>query len=99
MAEAGNDPALGQVDLAAGAQFRSNSSNVALELAVQGLGVTIAVTSLARLYLDRGLLVEPFALRPESPWAYFVAPGSTRRTGAVSRMMAHLLHCGAANTP
>jgi LysR family transcriptional regulator, glycine cleavage system transcriptional activator len=99
LADAGNDPALGQVDLASGAQFRSNSSNVALELAVQGLGITIAVTSLARLYLDRGLLVEPFTLRPESPWAYFVAPGSTRRTSAVSRMMAHLLQCGAANTP
>lgn len=91
MATAVNEPSLGLPDQATGAQFRSNSSNVALELAVRGLGITIAVTSLVQLYLDRGLLAEPLGLRPESPWAYYVAPGTARRNSAANRLMAHLL--------
>lgn len=50
--------------------LRSNSTNVALELAVQGLGAVVAPVSLGRGFVARGLLTEPFEARPASPWRY-----------------------------
>jgi DNA-binding transcriptional LysR family regulator len=62
--------ALGIAGLPGPTPLKTNGSNVSLELASQGLGVTVTPSTLARVFLRRGQLVEPFALRPPSPWAY-----------------------------
>ena len=51
----------------------TNSTNIALELAAQGAGLVVTQRSLAQLYLQRGLLVEPFPLKLASPWAYYLS--------------------------
>jgi len=68
---------------------RTNASNVALELAAHGLGATIVLTSLCGPYLDRGLLSEPLACRPESPWAYYIRMPHGRRDAAARRLFEH----------
>ena len=70
---------------------RTNGSNVSLELAVEGVGATIAMTSLARKYLDRGLLVEPLAIRPASPWGYWIARRSVKKGSAPGRLYQFML--------
>lgn len=50
----------------------TNSSNIALELAAMGAGCVATQKSLARTYVRRGLLVEPFPIRPPSPWTYYL---------------------------
>ncbi len=93
-AEATGEPRLAVIDPAHGAQLRTNASNVALELAAHGAGVTIALTSLCGTYLSRGLLAEPFVVRPRSPWNYYVALRATHRGGVAERLVAHLLARG-----
>jgi len=65
--------------------LHTNGSNTALELAVQGLGVTVALSSLADRYLRDGRLVDPFGLRPDSPWKYYLstAPRLSRAAAAM----------------
>lgn len=63
----------------------TNASNIALELAATGAGIVATQLSLARTYLQRGLLVEPFSERVPSPWAYYLtdnqhAKGNVVRT-------------------
>jgi DNA-binding transcriptional LysR family regulator len=50
----------------------TNASNIALELAAMGAGLVATQRSLAHAYLRRGLLVEPFPIRPASPWNYYL---------------------------
>ncbi|MBI1218164.1 MAG: LysR family transcriptional regulator [Rhodobacteraceae bacterium] len=51
----------------------TNASNIALELATMGGGLIATQRSLARTYIERGLLVEPFPdARPPSPWTYYL---------------------------
>lgn len=50
----------------------TNASNVALELAAMGAGLVATQRSLARTYLQRGLLAEPFPVRAASPWSYYL---------------------------
>lgn len=52
--------------------LRTNVSNLAMEMAAKSLGCVALPRSLARSYVDRGLLVEPFEFDLDSPWAYFV---------------------------
>ncbi len=52
--------------------LRTNISNLAMEMAVKSLGCIALPRSLARPYVDRGFLVEPFSFELESPWAYFM---------------------------
>ncbi|MBF9050081.1 LysR family transcriptional regulator [Roseobacter sp. HKCCD9010] len=61
---------LDNLDLQGG--VRSNSSNVALELAANGLGCVAVLRSLAQPYLDRNVLIEPFPCAVESPWSYYL---------------------------
>nr|WP_286193341.1 LysR substrate-binding domain-containing protein [Boseongicola sp. H5] len=61
---------LDDLDLHGG--VRSNSSNVALELAANGLGCVAVLRSLAEPYLARGVLTEPFACAVDSPWNYYL---------------------------
>ncbi|HEV7415169.1 MAG TPA: LysR substrate-binding domain-containing protein [Tianweitania sediminis] len=66
--------------------FTTNVSNIAMELAVAGAGCTAAQLSIAETYLQRGLLVEPFAVRPASPWTYYLVE-SARAKGPVVRVV------------
>ncbi|MBL4918986.1 LysR family transcriptional regulator [Szabonella alba] len=75
----------------AGAALKTNSTNVALEMAVHGMGVTIALTSLCDRFIDRGLLVEPFAIRPPSPWAYYGQEPPARRSTGAHLLWKHIL--------
>lgn len=50
----------------------TNASNIALELAATGAGLVATQLSLARTYLKRGLLIEPFSIRAPSPWTYYL---------------------------
>jgi len=75
---------IGPIDMERG--FRSNSSNICLEMAANGLGVTASFASLTKTYLDRGILVEPFDIRPISPWSYYVTATGLGRGGAAERL-------------
>lgn len=93
-ASATGEAGLAATDPAHGAQLRTNASNVALELAARGAGVAIVLTSLCATYLARGLLAEPFALRPRSPSTYYIAHRAAPRGGVAERLAAHLLAIG-----
>lgn len=57
-------------DSGAAAGPRTSATNLALELAAEGLGCTAVPRSLARAFLQRGLLIEPFEMHVPSPWIY-----------------------------
>ncbi len=69
--------ALGGLDLDMSRSIRTNATNIALEIAASGAGITASPRDLARTYLDRGVLVELFDFMPESPWSYFLTENST----------------------
>jgi LysR family glycine cleavage system transcriptional activator len=62
----------------------TNASNIALELAATGAGLVATQRSLARAYLRRGLLVEPFPVRPASPWNYYLTENQLSK-GTIAR--------------
>ncbi len=70
--------------------MRTNSTNISLEMAAQGLGLTVALVSLSGTYLRRGLLVQPFDVRPPSPWTYYIARRQGLRGSAAATLMAYL---------
>ena len=74
------------VDLDRG--YRTNSTNIALEMAASGLGITVALETVSRTYLERGLLVDPLGVRPISPWSYYLASGSTRNRTVAEQLRA-----------
>ncbi|RUY91407.1 LysR family transcriptional regulator, partial [Mesorhizobium sp. M7A.F.Ca.CA.001.10.2.1] len=62
----------------------TNASNIALELAAMGAGLVATQRSLAHAYLRRGLLVEPFPVRPASPWNYYLTENQLSK-GTIAR--------------
>ncbi|MEF3049073.1 LysR substrate-binding domain-containing protein [Pseudotabrizicola sp. L79] len=74
-----------------GAAIKTNSTNVALEMAAHGMGVTIALSSLCDRFLQRGLLVEPFDIRPKSPWTYYGLVRQTRRGTGAQLLWQHIV--------
>ena len=50
----------------------TNASNIALEIASTGAGLVVTQRSLSRMYIQRGLLAEPFSVRAPSPWNYYL---------------------------
>ena len=66
--------------------YRTNATNIALEMAANGLGITVALASLTRTYIERGILVEPLAVRPDSPWSYYIKQSSLNRRPAIDRL-------------
>lgn len=60
-------------------RLSSNSTNIALELAANGAGCLVTTWSLARAYIERGLLVEPFDTRPPSNWNYYLMSNPTTK--------------------
>ena len=79
--------ALGAARLNPPCVLRSNGSNVALEMAANGMGTTVALASLGRIYLARGLVAEPFGVRPPSPWGYALHPLGPRHSQAAAAMV------------
>ena len=74
---------------------RTNASNVALELAAAGLGVTVTLASLGGAYVARGLVVEPLGIRAPSPWAYYLRPTNPRQSAAAQTLLDALHGCAA----
>ncbi len=70
---------------------KSNTTNVALECAVHGLGCTVAPRSIIRSYLARGLLVEPLNFDVESPWGYYISGADPSMTPAAKSLRDWLL--------
>jgi LysR family transcriptional regulator, glycine cleavage system transcriptional activator len=81
--------ALKHIDLDKG--YKTNASNIALEMAANGLGLTVSLASLSRTYVERGLLVEPLAVRPDSPWSYYIKSSSLNRRPSAERLNAWIM--------
>jgi LysR family glycine cleavage system transcriptional activator len=77
---------IGPIDFDRG--LRTNGSNIALDFAANGMGLTASLSSLAEVYLERGLLVEPFESRPQSPWNYYIKMHN-RTKGSADRKVAN----------
>jgi LysR family glycine cleavage system transcriptional activator len=80
---------LAEIDLNAGPS--TSATNLALEMAVQGLGCVAAPRSLAHSYLTRGLLVEPFGVKVASPWVYCLRVKEKSATPTVKLFLEWLL--------
>ncbi|MBZ9810235.1 MULTISPECIES: LysR substrate-binding domain-containing protein [unclassified Mesorhizobium] len=61
----------------------TNASNIALELAAMGAGCVATQYSLARTYIARGLLMEPFPVRAASPWTYYLSESQLSKGNVV----------------
>ncbi len=64
------DPAVADIDVRRGPRF--NQASMAIEAAVDGVGVALARTALASLDLAAGRLVQPFGPALAAPFAYYV---------------------------
>ena len=71
--------------------LKTDSSNVALEMAIAGLGCAVTLASLAEVHVQRGLLVEPFPGKIASGWGYDLRPGELSPTRASEKLMQFLL--------
>lgn len=88
------EPNLGRDLVGTGTAVRTNAANIALEMASSGIGGIAAPIDLAQIYLDRGLLVEPFELRAQSPWGYYLRDAAQQPTAATAKVRDWLLQCG-----
>jgi LysR family transcriptional regulator, glycine cleavage system transcriptional activator len=71
--------------------LKTDSSNVALEMAIAGFGCAVTLASLADIHIRRSLLVEPFPGRIPSGWGYDLRPGELSPTRASERLTHFLL--------
>lgn len=71
--------------------LKTDSSNVALEMAIAGLGCAVTLASLAEVHLRRGFLAEPFPGEIASGWGYDLRPGELSPTRASERLKQVLL--------
>lgn len=79
---------LGIAEVPRGPAARTNSSNISLALAAEGLGAVVALRPLGRAWTDRGLLCEPFPeVRPHSPWSYHLRAASARPSAAAQALL------------
>ncbi|MFM8746478.1 MAG: LysR substrate-binding domain-containing protein [Aestuariivirga sp.] len=69
----------------------ADSSNVALEMAILGLGCAITLASLTDIHLKRGSLVEPFPANISSGWGFDLCPGELPPTRASEKLKSLLL--------
>lgn len=67
-------------------RLSTNSTNIALELAASGAGYIVTTLSLARTYVERGLLVEPFPGRAASAWNYYLSEGQVSKGAMVGKV-------------
>lgn len=87
------EPSFGRDLVGMRAAVRTNAANIALEMASSGIGVIAAPLDLAQIYVDRGLLAEPFDLRANSPWGYYLKDPVQQPTAATTKVKDWLLHC------
>lgn len=78
--------------------FRTNASNVALEMAATGMGLVVTLQSLAQIYMERGLLVAPLLQRPPSNWGYYIACSEPKKNAAIAKVFDWIVEAGAATT-
>lgn len=71
--------------------LKTDSSNVALEMAIAGLGCAVTLASLAEVHVRRGSLVEPFPGKIPSGWGYDLYPGELSPTRVSESLMQFLL--------
>ncbi|MFM8701746.1 MAG: LysR substrate-binding domain-containing protein [Hyphomicrobiales bacterium] len=71
--------------------LKTDSSNVALEMAIKGLGCAVTLASLVEIHVRRGLLVEPFPADIPSGWGYDLRPGELPPTQASEKLKSLLL--------
>ncbi|MBM3614679.1 MAG: LysR family transcriptional regulator [Alphaproteobacteria bacterium] len=71
--------------------LKTDSSNVALEMAIAGLGCAVTLASLAEVHLQRRLLVEPFPSKIASGWGYELRQGELSPTRASEKLTQFLL--------
>ena len=81
----------GLSDLPLAEGLKTDSSNVALEMAIAGLGCAITLASLAEVHLQRGQLVAPFPARIASGWGYDLHAGELSPTRASDKLRLFLL--------
>jgi DNA-binding transcriptional LysR family regulator len=72
-------------------RLSSNSTNIALELAANGAGCIVTTLSLARTYIERGLLVEPFPTSVASPWNYYLSESQVSKGAVVKQVREWIL--------
>lgn len=72
-------------------RLSTNSTNIALELAANGAGCVVTTLSLARTYMERGLLVEPFPSQVASPWNYYLSESHVSKGIVVRRVREWIL--------
>lgn len=83
--------AIGIVDGDEDVPLKTNASNISLELAAQGLGVVVTLSTLGEVYQQRGLLVEPFDVRARSPWSYYLIRQPQGHARAPKALVRHLM--------
>lgn len=83
--------ALGEKTLELRGGFQTNSSNAALELAVNGLGCVVVPKSLVKKYAAQGLLIEPFDFDLPCPWSYYARFKDKSATPSVKQFKTWLL--------
>lgn len=81
----------GLTDLPLSEGLKTDSSNVALEMAIAGLGCAITLASLAQVHLQRGLLAAPFPAKIASGWGYDLHMGELSPTRASEKLRQFLL--------
>lgn len=81
----------GLTDLPLARGLKTDSSNVALEMAIAGLGCVVTLASLAEVHLQRGLLVEPFPEPIATGWGYDLHAGELSPSRASEKLMRFLL--------
>ncbi|UVC07472.1 LysR family transcriptional regulator [Rhizobium sp. TH2] len=72
-------------------RLSTNSTNIALELAANGAGCLVTTLSLARIYMERGLLVEPFPNHVASPWNYYLSESQVSKGAVVKKVREWIL--------
>jgi LysR family glycine cleavage system transcriptional activator len=77
--------------------FRTNATNIALEMAANGMGLTASLVSLSHTYVERKLLVEPFSIRPPSAWSYYIRAPQCSKHGADAKVLRWIIDYGSQN--
>lgn len=85
------DPYLGPDIAGATTAIRTNATSIAFEMVAHGIGVFAAPTSLAKVHVERGLLIVPFDLHPNSPWGYVLTSATRQPTAAMVKVRSWLL--------
>jgi DNA-binding transcriptional LysR family regulator len=77
---------IGLENIEHGSGYRANASNIALEMAANGMGLVTSLVGLSQAYVDRGLLVEPFEERPISTWGYYIHAANRSMSNAATKL-------------